>query len=82
MHHFRSNPPSRGIKPRPAMTPAARLLRAVEDHLDEQGIAPSAFARTVTGSTRLIAQLRGGAMPAAATVERIRNAIAGEASHG
>ena len=82
MYHFRSNPPSRAIKPRPALTPAARLLRAVEDHLDEHDIAPSAFARRVTGSTRLVPQLRAGTLPAAHTVERIHAILSGEVHHG
>lgn len=82
MHHFRSNPPSRAIKPRPAMTPAMRLLREVEAHLDETGTSPSAFGRKIIGNSSLVPSLRGGGMPQAATIERIRAAIMGEATHG
>ncbi len=81
MHHFRSNPPSRAIKPRPAMTPAMRLLREVEAHLDETGTSSSAFGRSVTGNTGLIQQLRAGGMVKPATLARIRSALAGEVSH-
>ena len=82
MYHFRSNPPSRAIKPRPALTPAARLLRAVEDHLDEHDISPSTFARRITGSTRLVPQLRAGSLPAPSTVDRIHAVLSAEVHHG
>ncbi len=81
MHHFRSNPPSRAIKPRPAMTPAMRLLREVEAHLEETGTSPSTFGRQIIGSSRLVPSLREGGMPTPATIERIRAALTGEANH-
>lgn len=81
MHHFRSNPPSRGIKPRPTLTPAARLLRAVENHLDEHNLSPSAFGRQVNGGTRLVPQLRAGTLPAPSTVDRLVAILSGGAAH-
>ncbi|MGW8134160.1 hypothetical protein ACWGNZ_00780 [Sphingomonas zeae] len=63
------------------MTPAMRLLREVEAHLDDTGTSPSTFGRQITGNNRLIHALRDGNMPTAATVDRIRAALSRGVSH-
>lgn len=51
------------------------LLSAIETHLYETGLAPSAFSRKVYGNSQLLNKLRNGRSPKAATVSRIRSLI-------
>lgn len=48
------------------------LLSAIETHLYETGLAPSAFSRKVYGNSQLLNKLRDGRSPKAETVSRIR----------
>lgn len=51
------------------------ILRRIERHLQDTGAYPTRFGREALGDPRLVADLRKGRQPSAATVARIEAAI-------
>lgn len=70
MHHFRANPPSREVPPRPALLPSEgyqrrsqhgnEILDALERHIATAGVAPSTLGRQIANDSRLLLDLRSG----------------------
>lgn len=88
MYHFRTNPPARGVPPRPALKPsqgyatrtlsATTILDRIERHLKHTGLAPSAFGRRVVGDPNLVFALRAGAEPRKPMLRKIEAALDAE----
>ena len=57
------------------MTAAASLIRRIERHCREHGVAPSTFGRHVVNDGKLINRLRAGKSITLATLRRIDAAI-------
>ena len=57
------------------MTAAASLIRRIERHCREHGVAETTFGRHVVNDGKLIGRLRGGKSITLATLRRIEAAI-------
>ena len=81
MQHFRSNPPSRSIRPRPPMPTTGRQLHAmIVRHLALTGMSESRFGRAAVGDPAFVSRLRAGTTPQDITLRRAFNFVV-EASH-
>jgi hypothetical protein len=72
MIHYRTNPPSRQIKPRPPVPKTGRELHAlVIRHLAKTGMAPTTFGRQAANDPGLVSVLRSGVDPRPSTIARV-----------